>query len=61
MRAFLTLWDDNKELRKTKVIDCKQLIVNDGCEIDIDGEKSQLFNVVASEGITQNVAVIEIL
>lgn len=61
MKAFLTLWDDDIELRRTKVIDCKQLIVCDGCEFDIDGEKTQLFNVVASEGITQNVAVIEIL
>ena len=61
MKAFLTMWDEDKELRKTKIVDCPTLIVHDGCEIDIDGEKSQLFNVVSADSIYQHVAVIEIL
>lgn len=61
MKAFLTMWDEDKSLRKTKIVECQTLIVHDGVELDIDGEKSQLFNVVSADKIYQHVAVIEIL
>lgn len=60
MKVFLQIWKDGNKTDQ-KIIECPELIIKDGVDLDIDGEKCQLFHVIAANGIYHNVASVEVI
>lgn len=61
MIAFLNIWTSPTNCSRQERIECKELIIKDGPQIDVDGEDAQLFHVIAADGIYHNVATIEVV